>query len=43
LPASTDNFYKITFQIQAPARPFDLRLNKDRRLLGIGLISAKLE
>ena len=43
LPASTDNFYKITFQIQAPARPFDLGLNKDRRLLGIGLISAKLE
>jgi hypothetical protein len=43
LPASTDNFYKITFQIQAPARPFDLGLNEDRRLLGIGLISAKLE
>jgi hypothetical protein len=43
LPASTDRFYKITFQIQAPARPFDLRLNKDKRLLGIGLISAQFE
>jgi hypothetical protein len=43
LPASTDRFYKITFQIRAPTRPFDLGLNKDKRLLGIGLISAKLE
>jgi hypothetical protein len=43
LPASTDRFYKITFQIQAPARPFDLGLNKDKRLLGIGLISAQFE
>jgi hypothetical protein len=43
LPASNDRFYKITFQIQAPARPFDLRLNKDKRLLGIGLISAQFE
>ncbi len=43
LPVSTDSFYKIIFQIQTPARPFDLGLNKDRRLLGIGLISARLE
>jgi hypothetical protein len=43
LPASNDRFYKITFQIQAPARPFDLGLNKDKRLLGIGLISAQFE
>jgi hypothetical protein len=43
LPASTDNFYKIIFQIQAPVRPFDLGFNKDKRLLGIGLISAKFE
>jgi hypothetical protein len=43
LPASTDNFYKITFQLKTPARPFDLGLNKDKRLLGIGLISAKFE
>lgn len=43
LPASTDNFYKITFQIKTPARPFDLGFNKDKRLLGIGLISAKFE
>ena len=43
LPASNYDYYKITFQIQAPARPFDLGFNKDKRLLGIGLISAKLE
>lgn len=43
LPANNDNFYKITFQIQAPMRPFDLGFNKDKRLLGIGLISIKLE
>lgn len=43
LPASNSDFYKITFQLKTPARPFDIGLNKDKRLLGIGLISAKFE
>ncbi len=43
LPISRQNFYKVTFKLQNPARPFDLGLNKDKRLLSIGLISAKLE
>jgi hypothetical protein len=43
LPASNGDFYKIAFQLKTPARPFDLGLNKDKRLLGIGLISAKFE
>lgn len=43
LPASNDDFYRIAFQLKTPARPFDLGLNKDKRLLSIGLISAKFE
>jgi len=43
LAASNDDFYKIAFQLKTPARPFDLGFNKDKRLLGIGLISAKFE
>lgn len=43
LPSSNDDFYKVAFQLKTPARPFDLGLNKDKRLLGIGLISAKFE
>jgi hypothetical protein len=43
LPSSNDDFYKITFQLKTPARPFDLGIYKDKRLLGIGLISAKFE
>lgn len=43
LPASNFDYYKITFQIATPLRPFDLGFNKDKRLLGIGLVSAKLE
>lgn len=43
LPASNADFYKIAFQLKTPARPFDLGFNKDKRLLGIGLISAKFE
>ena len=43
LPTSNDDFYKIAFQLKTPARPFDLGFNKDKRLLGIGLISAKYE
>lgn len=43
LPVGTENFYKIGFQLKTPARPSDLGLSKDRRLLGIGLVSAKLE
>jgi len=43
LAASNDDFYKIAFHLKTPARPFDLGFNKDKRLLGIGLISAKFE
>ena len=43
LPASNADFYKIALQLKTPARPFDLGFNKDRRLLGVGLISAKFE
>jgi len=43
LPVSANNFYKIVFDLKTPARPFDLGFNKDKRLLGVGLVSAKLE
>lgn len=43
LPASPDNFYKITFELKNPIRPVDLGFNKDKRLLGIGLVSARFE
>lgn len=43
LPISRQNFYKVSFKLQNPARPFDLGLSKDKRILGIGLISAKFE
>lgn len=43
LPVGTENFYKIGFQLKHHARPTDLGFSKDRRLLGIGLVSAKFE
>ena len=43
LPANANNFYKIAFELKTPARPVDLGVNKDKRLLGVGLVSAKFE
>ena len=43
LPVSANNFYKVAFELKTPARPVDLGFNKDKRLLGVGLVSAKFE
>lgn len=43
LPVSANNFYKLAFELKTPARPVDLGFNKDKRLLGVGLVSAKFE
>lgn len=43
LPLSANTFYKIAFELKTPARPSDLGFNKDKRLLGVGLVSAKFE
>jgi hypothetical protein len=43
LPSSSNNFYKMDFQIHNPIRPVDLGFNQDQRLLGIALVSAKFK
>ena len=43
LPLTQNNYYKIEFDLINPARPADLGFNKDKRLLGIGLVSVRFQ
>ncbi|NQW57337.1 MAG: hypothetical protein HQ456_01375 [Polynucleobacter sp.] len=43
LASTQSSFYKIEFDLENPARPADLGMSKDQRLLGIGLVSLRFE
>ena len=43
LASTQSSFYKIEFDLENPARPADLGMSKDQRLLGIGLVSLQFE
>ena len=43
LPPTQNSFYRIDFDVESPVRPVDLGINKDQRLLGVALVSLKLE